>query len=128
MRKVFTNLNIHDRFMSKTISVFNDNMACVQWSKNRTTRTIRHIQLRDNAVRENVRRKLIDIQHIPGATNIADIFTKEDRDKNHFISLREKILFPHFRCHNTIYNISKFNFNKFRSVRLDILQATGGVS
>ena len=126
IRKIFTNLGLHEQLLSKPINIFNDNMACVQWSKNRTTRTIRHIQLRDNAVRENIKKKLINIHHIPGAHNIADIFTKEDRDKHHFTSLREKILYPPFKCNHTTYQMSKFIFNSFRIVRLDSLSGYGG--
>ena len=125
---IFKNLNLHKELLSKPINIFNDNMACVQWSKNRTTRTIRHIQLRNNAVQENIKKKIINIHRIPGVHNIADIFTKEDRDKNHFVSLREKILYPPFKCHNTTYNMTKFMFNQFNIVRLDSSQATGGIS
>ena len=128
IRNIFKNLDLHKQLLSQPINIFNDNIACVQWSKNKTTRTIRHIQLRDNAVRENIKQKLINIHHIPGAHNIADIFTKEDRDKSHFISLREKILHPPFKCHHTTYNMSKFIFNQFNIVRLDSSQAMGGVS
>ena len=119
IRNIFTNLGLPKQFLSNPINIFNDNMACVQWSKIRTTRTIRHIQLRDNAVRENIKKKTINIHHIPGAHNTADIFTKEDRDKNHFTSLREKILYPPFKCNHTTYHMSKFVFNSFRRVRFD---------
>ena len=128
IRNIFKNLDLQKEFLSSPINIFNDNMACVQWSKNKTTRTIRHIQLRDNAVRENYQRKLIDIHNIPGAHNIADIFTKEDRDKNHFINLREKILYPPFKCNHTIYKLQQFHFSNFSVVRLDGSQITGGVS
>ena len=128
IRKIFQNLDLQKEFLSNPINIFNDNMACVQWSRNKTTRTIRHIQLRDNAVRENIQRKLIQIHHIPGANNVADIFTKEDRDKNHFVYLREKLLSPPFKCNHTTYQLTKYKFSDFNIIRLDGFQVTGGVS
>ena len=118
LRKVYTDLGLLSTFLSNPISIKNDNMTCVQWSKNRTTRTIRHIQLRDNAVCENIQRKPVHIDHIPGSTKIADIFTKEDRDKSHFVSLRDKILFPPNKCHNTIFYPSKLLYDDFNCVQL----------
>lgn len=88
LRKIYTGLGLHCKLFNKPTSIKNDNMVCVQWCKNCTTHTIRHIQLRDNAVREENQRKRISIEHIPGKESIANIFTKEDRDKSHFITLR----------------------------------------
>ena len=120
LRKIYTDLGLLQTFFSKPISVRNDNMACVQWCKNRTTRTIRHIQLRDNAVRENIQNKRVHIDHIPGSSNIADIFTKEDRDKSQFVTLRDKILFPPIKCNHTLYFPTKFIYEDFNSVRLTL--------
>ena len=69
-------------------------MGCVLWSQNKTTRSIRHIQLRENHVRENVQNKTIQIKHTAGNTNIADIFTKEDKDKPLFLQIRNHIVKP----------------------------------
>ena len=69
-------------------------MACVQWAHNKTTRAIRHIQLRENAVREAIQQGLVDVVHIAGKDNMADIFTKEDRDVAHYIRIRNILLSP----------------------------------
>ena len=90
LRKIYKELQLTNTFMKSPVPVHNNNMACVQWCKKRTTRTIRHVQLRDNAVREAVQKKHIDIKHIPGSENIADTFTKEDKAKSHFKRLRSK--------------------------------------
>ena len=128
LRKVIRDLRLHHIFLKNPIPIQNDNMACVQWCKNRTTRSIRHIQLRDNAVREAIQRKQVQIDHIPGSENVADIFTKEDRDKNHFCKLRDRILFEPFSCHNTRYQVSKLLYNTTSLIRIDIdPDATGGV-
>lgn len=128
LRKLYTELNLHNVFFKKAIDIRNDNMACVQWCKNRTTRSIRHIQLRDNAVRESIQKKEVDISHIPGRDNIADIFTKEDRDPNHFTRLRDRILYAPIKCNNTLYLPQYEKFDTFNTVRFLITQATGGIS
>ena len=127
IRKLFRELKLIQTFMKHPIPVKNDNMTCVQWCKNRTTRTIRHIQLRDYAVRENVQNKKNIVEHIFGSENIADIFTKEDKEKSHFERMRNKILFPPFKCHNTIYLPKKYFYDTFSSTRYDIIPATGDV-
>ena len=66
----------HPEF-SKIYTIYNDNMGCVQWSHNKTTRSIRHIQLRENHVRENVQNKNVQMKHTEGKTCLSDIFTKE---------------------------------------------------
>ena len=57
-----------------------------------TTKGLRYIQIRENAVREAVQQNIIDVKHITGKVNIADLFTKEDRDTQHFTFIRDIIL------------------------------------
>lgn len=76
-----------------TIPIYNDNQACVMWSHNNTSKGLRHIQIRENAIRESIQNKHVSISHVEGKINPADIFTKEDRDTNHFLQLRNLLLF-----------------------------------
>ena len=69
--------------------IYNDNAGCVAWSNTVTNRNLRHLQMRESVVRENVQKKYIKILHCDGIENIADIFTKEDKDKQHFLLLRD---------------------------------------
>ena len=69
-------------------------MACVQWSNNRTTRSIWHIQLRENAVRESVQDWTISIKHVPGKSNPSNIFTKADHGVQHYVPLRDCVVSP----------------------------------
>mmetsp|Transcript_12383 Transcript_12383/g.17655 ORF Transcript_12383/g.17655 Transcript_12383/m.17655 type:complete len:214 (+) Transcript_12383:3276-3917(+) len=36
------------------IPIFNDNQACVTWSKKTATKGLRHIQIRENSIQENI--------------------------------------------------------------------------
>jgi len=54
--------------------------------KSITTKGLRYLQIRENSVREN---KNIEVQHIPGKINPADMFSKEDKDAAHFKQLRD---------------------------------------
>ena len=94
LSQLIQDLNLQDTLLNKTIHIYNDSMACVHWTKNRTTRSIRHIQLRENAVREAVQNGLISVHHVPGTNNPSDILTKEDRDVSHYISLRDCVVSP----------------------------------
>lgn len=93
---IIKDLNLQHDLLSQPIKVYNDNMACVLWSKSKTTKNLRHIQINENAIRESIRNKQVEIFHIPGNENLADIFTKEDRDQHHFLKLRNIILSPPF--------------------------------
>jgi len=86
-------LGVADLFMPSTSVIYNDNNACVNWSKKCTTMGLRHIQMRKNKVRENVANAFVSIQHVNGKTNV-DIFTKEMKDTNHFVELRNLMLRP----------------------------------
>jgi hypothetical protein len=82
-------LGMKHLFMPNTNIIYNDNRACVQWSKKATTKGLRHIQMRENRVHENVANNFVSIHHVEGKKNIADIFTKEMRDTSHFVELRD---------------------------------------
>jgi hypothetical protein len=90
-------LDVRHIFMPSTTIIYNDNKACVQWSKKATTKGLRHIQMRENRVRENIASRFILVCHIDGRINIADIFTKEMKDASHFVELRNLIMCPRFR-------------------------------
>jgi len=90
-------LDVRHIFMPSTTIIYKDNKACVQWSKKATTKGLRHIQMRENHVRENIASRFISVCHIDGRINIADIFTKEMKDASHFVELRNLIMCPRFR-------------------------------
>ena len=57
-----------------------------------TSKAARHIELRDNSVREWVQDKTLAVKHVAGKVNPADIFTKEMRDGAHFRRLRDSFM------------------------------------
>ena len=78
--------------LDEPTEVFNDNESCVAWAHNMTSKRIRHMSLKDNAVREWVAKGVLDILHVPGKLNPADIFTKEMKDGAHFRRLRDSFM------------------------------------
>ena len=89
LRNIIQDLKLDNELLHKKTTIFNDNMACVLWSKSTTTKGLRHLQIRENAIRET---KFIKIEHICGKINPADMFTKEDKDPAHFQNLRDAIV------------------------------------
>jgi len=82
-------------------TVYNDNQACVDWSSSVTTKGIKHVNLRENRVREAQVAGHVHVRHIPGVINSADIFTKELKDSAHFRRLRDSFM------------VSRSNFKQF---------------
>ena len=82
----------HELTNSTPIDIWNDNNACVCWSKNTTTKGLRHVQIRENAVREGVSNRVFKIKHIAGKKNPSDIFSKEDKDTEHYLLMRDSLL------------------------------------
>ena len=74
--------------LQHTVEIKNDNQGAIQWSKGTTTKKMRWVDLRENLVRGNILNKNIHVSHIPGKTNLSDIFTKEFRDVSQFLYLR----------------------------------------
>jgi hypothetical protein len=82
--------------MPNTTKIFNDNQACVNWSHSGTTKGLRHIQMKENHIRENILSNFITIQHVEGRINLADLFTKEMKDVGRFVELCDLIMCPQF--------------------------------
>ena len=89
LRNLSIDLNISDILFPSPTTIYNDNAACIKWAKNMTTKGLRYIQIRENAVRESILSNFIRVKHIAGKINPADIFTKEDKDCAHFIAIRD---------------------------------------
>ena len=90
-------LNLHKSLLAHPVKLFNNNMACVLLAPNKTTKILRHLQINyENAVCESIKNQEISIHHTPGATNISDIFTKEDKNPDHFLTLCNILLPPVF--------------------------------
>jgi hypothetical protein len=88
-------LDVKHLFMPSTNIIYNDNKSCIQWSKSATTKGLRHIQMRENRVRENIASNFVTVCHVNDKLNIADIFTKEMKDTAHFVELRNLFMCQH---------------------------------
>jgi hypothetical protein len=87
---------LHDLHLLDTTiptNVFNDNCGAVDWSNSFSTKGMRHVNIRENAVREARVPNEVSIQHIPGMCNPADMFSKEFKSDTTFRALRSLVLF-----------------------------------
>ena len=92
LRNVSLDLNIATLLFPSATILYNDNAACVKWAKNMTTKGLQYIQIRENAVRESILKDFIHVKHIAGKINLADLFTKEDKDCAHFLTIRDLLV------------------------------------
>jgi hypothetical protein len=90
---VLSDLEMHDT--NTPTPVFNDNQGYIDWSKSTSIKNLLHYNIRENAVRETVQHREIDLKYHPGVCNTADLFTKEHRDKSRFTALRERLVASH---------------------------------
>ncbi|KAL7516710.1 hypothetical protein ACHAWF_000075, partial [Thalassiosira exigua] len=90
IKHIMVDLGLPDT--TDTSPVYNDNEACVNWSKNVTSKGIKHYNLKEDKVREVHAAGDAAITHIPGAINSSDIFTKEMKDSAHFRRLRDSFM------------------------------------
>ena len=81
---ILEELGLAEKLMPSPTTIHNDNAACVAWSHSLTTKGLRHVQIRENAIRESVQAGIIEVKHIGGAINLSDLFTKEDKDVGHY--------------------------------------------
>ena len=94
---ILDDLHLKEKFFPHNLPIYNDNNACVIWSKGKTTKGLRHIQMRENSIRELQAVDFVDVRHIRGDRNLSDMYTKEDKDDNHFIECRDATMaYPPF--------------------------------
>jgi hypothetical protein len=72
--------------------LYNKNVACIQWAHNMTSKKIWHMELQENVVHKWVHDGIINVLHVKGRVNPADIFTKEMWDGAHFRRLRDSFM------------------------------------
>ena len=75
LRILFRNLNLP---LQSLVPVYNDNKGTVDWCKETITKETRHIDLQENHVKENIN-STISLTHVPGKTNLADIFKRASK-------------------------------------------------
>jgi hypothetical protein len=90
-RHVLFDLNLLDSTIPT--NVYNDNQGSVNWSNSFSTKGMRHVNIREIAIREARQLNEVSIIHIPGTANPADLFTKEFKSDCTFCYLRDLTLF-----------------------------------
>jgi hypothetical protein len=69
-RHVLEDLHLLDS--SSPTPVYNDNRGAVDWSNTSSTKGMRHVNIRENAVREPRLLNEISVLHVPGECNPAN--------------------------------------------------------
>ena len=54
-----------------------------------TTKGLRHVQICENAIRECIDSNLVSVKHISAEENLADLFTKEQKDSSRLVKIRD---------------------------------------
>ncbi len=72
--------------------LYNDNDACVKWSYNMTSKSACHIELCKKSVCEWVQDNTLNVKHVSGKLNPANIVTKEMHNGAHFRQLRDSFM------------------------------------
>jgi len=89
-------LEVKHIFMPDLTVIYNDNRACVDWSKSCTTKGLHYIQMKENRAQENLYSNFVSLKHVEGKLNLADIFSEEMKDISHFVALRDLIMCPRY--------------------------------
>jgi hypothetical protein len=76
------------------VPICNDNCCAVDWSRSFSTKGMRHLNIRENAVCEAQHLQEVSICHFSGKCNPAEIFTKEFKSDSTFCSICDLFLFP----------------------------------
>ena len=95
VRNIMTDLGLPDA--THPTPLYNDNRGSVDWSRGASlSKRLRHMNIREVCVRDGVRLHETAVDHIPGHSNVADIFTKEHKSSVTFTHLASQLIFPRF--------------------------------
>ena len=74
--------------------LMNDNQGSIDWIESgcKPTKKLRHENLSELGIKEAREHKEVQLYWIAGATNSADLFTKEDNDVKRFETLRDQMV------------------------------------
>jgi hypothetical protein len=71
---------------NQSIPIWNDNRSCVDRTRGvSVSKKLRHINMRELSVRLYQKLGYVDVQHIEGRKNTANIFTKQIKDAAHLL-------------------------------------------
>ena len=89
LRHIADDLGLTDT--ERPTRIWNDNQGAVDWSAGFSNRKMRHLNMRENLVRENgpAGSHNIEVDHVPGKCNFADNFTKEQKCNATFTASRD---------------------------------------
>ena len=91
-RHILDDLNL---LPSEPTRIYSDNQGGIEWCKGVSNKNMRHYDIKENVVRDMVQNhNELDIIHIAGTDNPADICTKEHKSNNIFLKLRDMIVIP----------------------------------
>jgi hypothetical protein len=62
---------------STSTPIFNDSCGVIDWAHTSSTKGLRHLNIRENCVRESIQMNEVSVSHIVGTKNPADLFSKE---------------------------------------------------
>ncbi len=77
------------------IPLFNNNQGAVDWSAGcSVSKKLRHLNIQEIAVRDARNSGVVNIMHVPGHSNVADLFTKEHKLAKSFVQLAFQLIRP----------------------------------
>ena len=87
---------------SEPTQVYNDNQAADDWSKTFSMKGLRHYNIRENMVREQVQDGAVVVSHVDGKCNPSDLLTKEHKSDAIFREIRDSFMSPRTAggCHS----------------------------
>lgn len=93
MRNIMFDLGLPD--VAYATPLYNDNQGSVDWSRGVSlSKRLRHMNIRELGVRDSIRLDHTCVGHIPGHSNVSDIFTKEHKSTVTFTHLASQLIFP----------------------------------